>query len=102
MRKEIEALKNLIVAQDAEEAARSDMETKSRRFHATSIFGGGDPVKLPDDLQTATRKWAKAVSDLAHARGVARCLILDAYAEARATALHPRDEDNGPAARLPT
>ena len=102
MRKEIEALKNLIACQDAEEAARQDMETKSRRFHATSIFGGGDPVKLPDDLQTATRKWAKAFADLADARGNARCLILDYEASARATSLHPRDDENGPAARLPT
>lgn len=94
MRKEIEALKAMLAAQDAEEAARRTMEDQSRRFHATAVVDlrSTGSIKLPVALQEATEKWAKAFADLCEARAVARHLIRDAEAAARATSLHPVKE----------
>lgn len=104
MRKEIEALKNLIAAMDAEEKARHDLERERQNFFSrqiTNVVIDG-PITLTPEFNAASEAWAKAFSDLAGARGIAKYLIRGYEAEARATALHPRDEDNGPAARLPT
>lgn len=97
MRKEIEALKNLIDAMDAEEKARHHMEREREWFyrsHMGTVITG--PVTLPEALSKAIEDQAQAFSDLAAARGMAKYLIREAEAAG------PRDEDNGPAARLPT
>lgn len=102
MRKEIEALKNLIAAQDAEEKARHDLERERQHFFSRHIIDTNGPITLTPEFNAASEAWAKAFSDLAGARGIAKYLIRGYEAEARATALHPREDENGPAARLPT
>lgn len=123
MRKEIEALKNLIAAMDAEEKARHHVESESQRAHR-------EPVRLDErgaavlsaSHSKAIEDWAKAFSDLCAARGVAKYWIEREEREAVQPApaakkcfdcdglpgsCHmncgpgvPRDDDNGPAARL--
>ena len=104
MRKEIEALKSLIACQDAEEEARRKMEAASIRFRSSPYRPLSSPDELPEDLKAATKAWAYAFAELATVRGLARCLILDAEAEMRRITARelPRDDENGPAARLPT
>ena len=97
MRKEIEAMKNLIAAMDAEEKTRHRVEREGEWFYRSqmgTIITG--PVTLPEALTKAIEDHVQASSDLAAARGIAKYLIREAEQS------EPRDDENGPAARLPT
>ena len=96
MRKEIEALKNLIAAMDAEEKARHEKETASdrARWQPVTLDENGNAVLSPSHSR-AIENWAKAFSHLCDVRGTAKYLISCAEAA-------PREDENGPAARLPT
>lgn len=90
MFKEIDVLKNLIVAMDAEEAARHRLERERERYiqtHTWSLNG----ADLPKYLADAIEAWSKAFNDLNGARGIAKHLIRNheaAFAEAVARRPH--------------
>ena len=130
MRKEIEALKNLIAAMDAEEKARHHKEDESQRAHrAPIVLDERGKAVLSASHSQSIADWAKAFNELAAARGTAKYLIekeereeADEIAALSACIVPvarkcfdcddgaddchmncgPRDDENGPAARLTT
>ena len=89
MRKEIEALKALIEAQDAEEKARRHVEREREWFISTHIVSTSGHIELPASLSSAIEAYAKALNDLAGAQGIAKMLIRDYEASASETAKEP-------------
>lgn len=93
MSKEIDALRNLIAAMDAEEAARYRLE-REREWYINSHLGRvllNSPSELPTKLNEAIEAWSKAFNDLNGARGIAKHLIRNhdaAFAEAVARRPH--------------
>lgn len=92
MSKEIDALRNLIAAMDAEEKARRKMERLSEDQRTAPIqFDASGNVRLPADLSGSIEEWSKAFSDLNSVRGTAKYLIEKhdrAFAEAVARRPH--------------
>lgn len=92
MSKEIDALKNLIAAMDAEEKARHKMERESEASRTAQIvFDAAGNIQLLRSHADAIEAWAKAFNELNGARGIAKHLIRNheaAFAEAVARRPH--------------
>jgi hypothetical protein len=94
MSKEIDALRNLIAAMDAEEKARDLLERERASFFRmlpSETTAADGSIVLPASFNAASEAWAKAFSELAGARGIAKHLIRNhdaAFAEAVARRPH--------------